>query len=445
MIERWIASLCASGSAGLEEELLKVWKALFYCVWMSDKVPVQQELIVRMGSLVRRIDASAAFLDAFFVTMWREWLGLDRNRVDKFYSLIRRMVYEALLQAGKAKGPAQEALLGVLERALTTPPQGVAMHVASVYAEELGNTGHASSPKKDTTAHTLRLLSPLLKALVALGGDATLIRHLHSEALRDGLLAAVRQARGLGAAGGEGAEAPQQLQDAPAAAPELKGLPKEARHDPHAAEVAFLLEDRRARAQAAEGAFASLSCKEMALQFFEVGASEKTPTVSREVAYSMHKGFAELALALGEVKSLDEACPALPPFAPRVASSAPGDRKRRKTSKRVEEEEEDKEEEDEEEEEEEEEEEDQEEEGEEEEGEEEEEEEEELLAKGGKRPFPKAPNPAGWSKMSRMKGGGKRALMRAQKAEVPSSKVRFHASVKGGGGSKGKGAGKSKR
>ena len=62
-------------------DLLKVWKALFYCFWMSDKAPVQQMLAASLADLVhcfQDADLSTLFLRAFFQTMVREWGGIDR-------------------------------------------------------------------------------------------------------------------------------------------------------------------------------------------------------------------------------------------------------------------------------------------------------------------------------------------------------------------------------
>jgi hypothetical protein len=104
-------------------DLLKLWKALFYNFWMSDKVPVQQELAAKLANLVRAVAACSAdtdalrrrrcqraravsrprrspcvracprqmhgmetvqesflFCDVFFETMLREWGGIDRLR-----------------------------------------------------------------------------------------------------------------------------------------------------------------------------------------------------------------------------------------------------------------------------------------------------------------------------------------------------------------------------
>ena len=48
-----------SGHSGAtEEEYLKLWKALHYCIWYSDKVPVQQELIFNVSRLTRTLHGS---------------------------------------------------------------------------------------------------------------------------------------------------------------------------------------------------------------------------------------------------------------------------------------------------------------------------------------------------------------------------------------------------
>lgn len=68
------------------DDMLKIWKGLFYCMWMSDKMAVQQELATNLASLVHDCsDASNAFvfLSAFYSTMMREWTQIDRLRLDK--------------------------------------------------------------------------------------------------------------------------------------------------------------------------------------------------------------------------------------------------------------------------------------------------------------------------------------------------------------------------
>ena len=71
--------------------MLKIWKGLFYCMWMSDKPLVQQDLAARLAGLINGFqsdDAAVNFTEAFFDTMMREWPGIDKLRMDKFYNLV---------------------------------------------------------------------------------------------------------------------------------------------------------------------------------------------------------------------------------------------------------------------------------------------------------------------------------------------------------------------
>jgi len=82
-----------------DEDFLKLWKGLFYCVWLSDKVKVQQELCSRIAKLLHCFTSPLVafqFLKCFYLTLGREWAGLDHLRLDKFYSLQRRVLEESL-------------------------------------------------------------------------------------------------------------------------------------------------------------------------------------------------------------------------------------------------------------------------------------------------------------------------------------------------------------
>ncbi|KNC84000.1 hypothetical protein SARC_03761 [Sphaeroforma arctica JP610] len=78
-------------------ESRKVWKGLYYCIYMSDKPLVQEELVSVVSQLVHLIkqdNDALKFIDAFFYIMISEWSRIDRLRLDKFYMLVR----ECLLQ-----------------------------------------------------------------------------------------------------------------------------------------------------------------------------------------------------------------------------------------------------------------------------------------------------------------------------------------------------------
>ncbi|XP_006817636.2 ribosomal RNA processing protein 1 homolog B-like [Saccoglossus kowalevskii] len=78
-----------------EDDLMKIWKGLFYCVWMSDKLLIQQALVENIATLVYSFKSQKSvmlYIRTFYKTMMREWLGIDHLRIDKYYKLVRKML-----------------------------------------------------------------------------------------------------------------------------------------------------------------------------------------------------------------------------------------------------------------------------------------------------------------------------------------------------------------
>lgn len=129
-----------------DDEMKKIWKGLFYCVWHADKQPVQIELINRLSSLLLslHLPLSVHYFEGFLTTMRREWSGIDFLRLDKFYLLIRRFLYHFFLVLKKNSWDLElsSRLMGVLEEKtlLATdkhPAQGVNYHISEVFLQEL--------------------------------------------------------------------------------------------------------------------------------------------------------------------------------------------------------------------------------------------------------------------------------------------------------------------
>ncbi|KAI9911442.1 hypothetical protein PsorP6_009762 [Peronosclerospora sorghi] len=150
-----------------ELEWDKLWKALFYCMWMSDKRPVQEELSLNLAALVHEIPephTALEFVHSFLRTMHREWHGLDGLRLDKFYSLVRKFVREtvALLRVHHWDDTLVQKFLAALANEIVTQlPNGLRMHVADVYLAEI----HNAAANEITTAAFLTLLEPFLTLL----------------------------------------------------------------------------------------------------------------------------------------------------------------------------------------------------------------------------------------------------------------------------------------
>ncbi|KAI9499530.1 hypothetical protein BDB00DRAFT_794361 [Zychaea mexicana] len=127
-------------------DLLKLWKGLFYCYWMSDKPLVQQDLSEKLGSLVLDIPADNAipFLEAFWETHCSEWHGLDRIRLDKYYMLLRRVIFYSFLFLANHDWNEENVeeyttmlLNGPLHPTDRKKPDSIRYHIFDVYFEEL--------------------------------------------------------------------------------------------------------------------------------------------------------------------------------------------------------------------------------------------------------------------------------------------------------------------
>ncbi|KAG5650456.1 hypothetical protein H0H81_012195 [Sphagnurus paluster] len=136
----------------------KLWKGIFYGFWMSDKPLVQQALATQLADLVLTISttsASLAFLRGFWEMIVREWNGIDRLRIDKYYMLVRRFVnasFRLLIRAEWTKSECDEyndilmAPGGPICPSDIKVPASLAFHLADIYVQELDKAiGSASS------------------------------------------------------------------------------------------------------------------------------------------------------------------------------------------------------------------------------------------------------------------------------------------------------------
>lgn len=166
---------------------LKLWKALFYALWMCDRPVPQQRLCDELASLLfvrgmapwmarargddgseggeAETDAALAWLAAFWTTVAREWTtGIDVLRMDKFLLLVRR-VHAASLRwlvmarrwrqrsAGENDGDLgmqvetrmrEEVWAGWpfdLSGDLAKMPVGLRLHVLDIWVDELARSG----------------------------------------------------------------------------------------------------------------------------------------------------------------------------------------------------------------------------------------------------------------------------------------------------------------
>ncbi|KAI7830561.1 hypothetical protein BC939DRAFT_255051 [Gamsiella multidivaricata] len=152
-------------------ELMKLWKGLFYCVWMSDKPIVQQQLSETLSSLILKVprESVMAFIATFWETMCAEWHGIDRLRLDKFYFLLRRftsysfrMLKENEWELETIEEYNNVMVNGPLNATSPKVPDGIRYHLIEIYLEELEKVVDVAYSGEVPTAHVLQPMFQLL-------------------------------------------------------------------------------------------------------------------------------------------------------------------------------------------------------------------------------------------------------------------------------------------
>ncbi|KAK4543652.1 hypothetical protein LTR36_005297 [Oleoguttula mirabilis] len=147
-------------------DLLKLWKGLFYCMWMSDKPRTQQQLARDLADLCDVLTTKEnllGFIDAFWKTMASQWANIDALRMDKYLYLVRCYVGKGFEKVAR-KGWNDEQLLDEYLKVLEAVPldardhkipNGLRYHVIDIYVDELDKVD------TDRTAPLEKILQPL--------------------------------------------------------------------------------------------------------------------------------------------------------------------------------------------------------------------------------------------------------------------------------------------
>lgn len=145
----------------------KLWKALYYCMWLADKAQVQQDLAESLANLLFSFQNDVLkkmFLVAFYRTLLREWGQLDQYRINKFYSLIRimfRKLFTYLHTLGWSPKITRQVMEDLEREVLTKTPNGLRFHIADIFLPEL----LATTSGEITTKQFLRCIKPFLNGL----------------------------------------------------------------------------------------------------------------------------------------------------------------------------------------------------------------------------------------------------------------------------------------
>lgn len=166
-MSNWLSHRNASNT-----DLRKLWQGLFFCnppppsfhllsfdvlglgLWHADKLLIQAEVATNLAGLVHAagtVEGGMRFFDAGLWTTQQQWPTIDKYRIDKFLSLLRHLLRQALLLLAHRLWRAEDVALFVAsmkahpfgwrdspDPATALPPSpGVALHFADIFLDEL--------------------------------------------------------------------------------------------------------------------------------------------------------------------------------------------------------------------------------------------------------------------------------------------------------------------
>ncbi|TQN73119.1 Ribosomal RNA-processing protein 1-like protein [Colletotrichum shisoi] len=159
-------------------DALKLWKGLFYAMWMCDRPVPQQNLAAELAALTScvRADDVPVWLAAFWETMAAQWTDIDVLRMEKFLLLVRRTFAAGLqwVRDGAYADDRADALLAVyaefpfeLEGDLRKVPVGMRLHGVDVWVDELERLGmlDADAEGADKAVAFAKRLSQIVEPL----------------------------------------------------------------------------------------------------------------------------------------------------------------------------------------------------------------------------------------------------------------------------------------
>ncbi|KAF7195466.1 Ribosomal RNA-processing protein 1-like [Pseudocercospora fuligena] len=171
-----------------ELDLLKLWKGLHYCMFMSDK-PRNQQRLARDLAALTDVLAPANVLPwfaAFWKTIAREWGSIDSLRMDKYLYLIRCYVDKGFEVCAKKKwdedfmqqySEVLEADGGPLSLRDMKVPNGLRLHVLDIWLDELQKVD------EQRQAPLQRIMAPISK--LKTGSLVKSVRERAKESIED--------------------------------------------------------------------------------------------------------------------------------------------------------------------------------------------------------------------------------------------------------------------
>ncbi|CAF3384052.1 unnamed protein product [Rotaria sp. Silwood1] len=166
------------------DDLIKIWKGLYYNMWMADKPILQDQLATEISSWIhefRNNDQARLYIDAGFATFAREWWGIDRWRLSKFMTFVRCLLRESFVFLKNLKWFKGDIIKftkmlrqNVLSANGNRSCDGLKLHITDIYLEELAQIGGIElKPKR-----LILLLSPFFN-IIKTSENEVLTKHVY--------------------------------------------------------------------------------------------------------------------------------------------------------------------------------------------------------------------------------------------------------------------------
>ncbi|NXK39242.1 RRP1B protein, partial [Piprites chloris] len=282
-----------------QEELLKIWKGLFYCMWMQDKPLLQEELAANISQLIhvfQNAEARHLFLQTFWQTMSREWSGIDNLRLDKYYMLMRLILRQSfeVLKRNEWDESLVEPLLQLLMKEVMDPdsnsPSGIKLHFIDIYLDELAKVG----AKELTADQNLKFIEPFCR-LAAKSKDRCLLHAVATgifELIVDQSPFAIEDLMKELGSNSDVEDVSEEDKLEKEEVPQTKADRCFARKSAQSSEKT---EDIDENADDGIGTVLQFDYKSVADKLFELASKKNTPSLNRKRLYKLVKKFQDLA------------------------------------------------------------------------------------------------------------------------------------------------------
>ncbi|XP_046419576.1 ribosomal RNA processing protein 1 homolog [Neodiprion fabricii] len=185
-LRKWLTVRSESTFAFEEQDFMRLWKGLYYCMWMSDKPLIQEELAESLSKLVHCFnnkDTALLYIKCTLLSLATEWFGIDQYRLDKFQMLVRRIIRQTFEMCKKKLWNRDwvNGVTKIIEDLLVKSKAtiGFSLHVTELYMEELAKVSGGDVPE-DVVVEFVRPFAVHLATM----NDEREIRHVMKHVFR---------------------------------------------------------------------------------------------------------------------------------------------------------------------------------------------------------------------------------------------------------------------